>query len=93
MKLFRRTLPAAAVELLTAIRDHLNIPLYAEGDEIARQAWADLQALRVADVVAALDDPHGTTTETAANITAALRAYRAETAADYEVDTTPRSAL
>lgn len=76
-------LQPAAVELLAAIRDHLDLPLYAEGDETARQAWADLQALRVADVVAALDGLTGITTADAADIVAALHAYRAETRADY----------
>jgi hypothetical protein len=82
-RLLRRRLPARAVELLAAIRDHLDLPLYAEGDETARQAWADLQALRVADVVAALDGLTSITTADAADIVTALRAYRAEAQADY----------
>ncbi|MFI0897086.1 hypothetical protein [Streptomyces sp. NPDC020983] len=72
-----------AVELLTAIRDHLNLPLYAEGDETARQAWADMQALRVADVVEALTGLLGVTARKARDTASALHAYRAETLADY----------
>ena len=88
-RLLRRRLPTRAVELLAAIRDHLDLPLYAEGDETARQAWADLQAMRVADVVAALDGLPDITARDAADIVTALHAYRAETQADYatsEVD-------
>lgn len=89
-RLLRRRLPARAVKLLAAIRDHLDLPLYAEGNETARQAWADLQALRVADVVAALDGLTGITTADAADIVTALHAYRAETQADYATAEVPQ---
>jgi hypothetical protein len=83
-------LQPAAVELLAAIRDHLNLPLYAEGDETARQAWADLQALRVADVVASLDGLLTVSARDARDVVASFRAFAAEATADYTTSEMPR---
>lgn len=45
-----------AVQLLAAIRDHLEVPLYVEGDRKSRRAYRDMVEVRVSDVVATLND-------------------------------------
>lgn len=47
-------LSRGAVLLLTAIRDHLDIPAYRDGDKKARQDYRQLLEIRHADVVALL---------------------------------------
>lgn len=76
-------LSPAAVELLAAIRDHLNLPLYEDGNKAARRRWANLQALRVADVVAALDGLLAVTADDARDAAAAFRCFAAEVTGDY----------
>lgn len=49
-------LPREAVDLLTAIRDHLDVPLYTEGSKRERRAWRNKVEVRVSDVVATLND-------------------------------------
>lgn len=49
------SLPREAVDLLTAVRDALDLPLYREGSKKARRAYLDRLALRAQDVVTQLD--------------------------------------
>lgn len=48
-------LPPEAVDLLAAIRDHLDPPLYIEGDKKGRRAYRETLELRAADVVGILN--------------------------------------
>lgn len=49
-------LPGEAVDLLTAIRDHLDIPYPAQGSKKARRSWADKVGVRAGDVLDFLND-------------------------------------
>lgn len=72
-----------AVDLLTAIRDHLDVPMPAEGDRDTRRAWRNLTDVRIADVIAALNHmlcvPAVEATQTAAD----LRRYTADSPVRY----------
>lgn len=79
-----------AVELLAAIRDHLNLPLYAEGDKAARRAWQELLEARTTEVVELLDVLLNVTVTDVQDTSAMLRNYRWETAPDYTTSEVPR---
>lgn len=89
----RRTLPADQSGLLSAIRDALDIPVYAEGDEDAREAYLDLLQIRHADVMFALNEVLRIDQDAARGHARQLRRFTAETPVDYPVGDTPRSAL
>lgn len=76
-------LPPEAVELLTAIRDSLDIPLYAERDKQARRDYRNVLESRVADVVAALNNLLGVAVGDAVAVTQMLRESTADTPARY----------
>jgi hypothetical protein len=71
-------LPAGAVDLLTAILEHLDLPAYAEGDKQARRAWRDQLETRHADVVSALHDLLDVRVADAADHAAQLRRFATE---------------
>lgn len=71
-------LPPEAVDLLAAIRDHLDIPLYAEGDKKARRAWREALETRTADIVGYLDSLLAVPVEDAVEAARELRAFAAE---------------
>jgi hypothetical protein len=76
-------LPVEAHELLTAIRDHLDVPLYPEGDKKARRAWQSKVEARVADVVAVLNNLLPVPLADVAEHAAQLREFAAEEDALY----------
>jgi hypothetical protein len=82
----RRVLPADQSGLLSAIRDALDIPVYVEGDESARDAYLDLLQVRHADVMFALNEVLAVGRATAAGHARQLRRFTAETPVDYPVD-------
>lgn len=78
-----------AVDLLTAIRDHLDIPLYQAGSKQARREYRNLLEVRHSDVVATLNDlltvPLADVTDHAAQ----LRQFAAEETALYRTSDHP----
>ena len=73
-----RILPWQGLDFLTAIRDHLDVPLYPEGDDQARWAWRDTVEIRVADVLTHLDELLGVRLDDLEVRADSLRAFRHE---------------
>lgn len=76
-------LTPAAVALLTAIRDHLDIPLYRERSAKDRRAFLELLEIRHADVVGALNALLAVPDTDALDHAAQLRQLAAETPATH----------
>ncbi|MFF7158097.1 hypothetical protein [Streptomyces sp. NPDC008139] len=72
-----------AVTVLTAILDHLDIPMYVEGDMAGRKLWRDRIEQRVADVVGMLHGLLSIAVEDAADVAQELRTLASQDRTSY----------
>lgn len=79
-----RELQPEALVLLVAIRDHLDVPLYNEGDRKGRRAYRDLMEIRAADVLGYLNIMLAVSLTEVTETAQELRRIAAETPLGYE---------